>query len=82
MKAKIVRIGNSQGIRLPKLLIDQVGLAEEVELEIRDGAIVISPAERLRSGWAEAARALADRDEDQGLDPVVPTHFDKQEWAW
>ena len=82
MKAKIVRIGNSQGIRLPKLLLEQVGLTEEVELEIRDGEIVISPAEQLRDGWAEAAQVLADRGEDQLLDPLVPTHFDEQEWAW
>ena len=82
MKAKLVRIGNSQGIRLPKPLIEQVGLAEEVELEVRDGAIVIGPAEQLRSGWAEAAQALAARGENQLLDPFVPTQFDEQEWAW
>ena len=82
MKAKIVKIGNSRGIRLPKAIIDQVGLEEAVDLEVRDGAIVISPAERIRSGWAEAARALADRQEDDLLDSFVPTHFDTQEWKW
>jgi antitoxin MazE len=82
MKAKIVRIGNSRGIRLPKPLIDQVGLAEEVDLEVRDGGIVISPAQRPRSGWAKAAQTLADRGEDQLLDPLVPTRFDEQEWEW
>lgn len=82
MKAKIVRIGNSRGIRLPKPLIDQVGLVEEVELEVRDGGIVISPAQRARSGWANAARMLADRGEDHLLDPLVSTRFDEQEWEW
>lgn len=82
MKAKIVRIGNSKGIRLPKPIIDQVGLVEEVDLEVRDGEIVISPAERVRSGWAAAARALTDRRQDELLDPFVPTHFDDREWEW
>ena len=82
MKAKIVKIGNSRGIRLPKAIIDQVGLEEAVDLEVRDGEIVISPAVRIRSGWAEAAQALANRQEDELLDPFVPTHFDTQEWKW
>ena len=82
MKAKIIRIGNSKGIRLPKLLIEQVGLAGEVDLEVRDGELVISPSERLRSGWAAAARVLSERGEDKLLDPVLPTDFDQKEWEW
>ncbi|MBD3301209.1 MAG: AbrB/MazE/SpoVT family DNA-binding domain-containing protein [Candidatus Eisenbacteria bacterium] len=82
MRARIVRIGNSKGIRLPKSLIDQAGLPEEVELRVRDGELVISPAGERRSGWADAARALADRGEDQLLDPHVATEFDDREWEW
>jgi len=82
MKAKIVRIGNSRGIRLPKLVIEQVGLQEEVELEVREGEIVISPARRLRSDWAEAARFLSARAEDQLLDELVSTDFDQEDWEW
>jgi antitoxin MazE len=83
MKAKIIRIGNSKGIRLPKPLIDQVGLAEEVDLEVRDGEIVISPAGVPRQGWAEAARALsAVGGGGRLLDDPVPTVFDEEEWEW
>ena len=82
MKAKLVRIGNSRGIRLPKLLIDQVGLADEVDLEVREGTIVISASEAARSGWAAAARGMEDRHEDAPLDPYVPSHFDDREWKW
>jgi len=82
MKAKIIRIGNSKGIRLPKPVIEQVGLAEEVELEVRDGEIVISPADLPRRGWAEAAQALAACGGDRLLDEPVPTSFDQDEWEW
>ncbi len=82
MKAGIVRIGNSRGLRLPKPLIEQAGLTEQVELEIREGEIVISRAERPRQGWAEAARSLASRGEDELLDDPVSTHFDREEWEW
>ena len=82
MKAKIVQIGNSKGIRLPKLVLEQVGLEEDVELEVREGELVISPASRPRSGWGEAAEDLSREGDDQLLDKPVPTEFDEQEWTW
>ncbi|MAE70126.1 MAG: hypothetical protein CME06_06615 [Gemmatimonadetes bacterium] len=82
MKARIVRIGNSRGIRLPKPLIEQVGLEEDVELEVREGEIVISPVWRPRARWADAARALAARDADLLLDQPSATLFDEEEWEW
>ena len=82
MKAKVVRIGNSRGIRLPKPLLEQVGLTEEVELEVRDGAIVITPSEHLRRGWAQAAQAVAAHGEDELLDEPISTVFDREEWDW
>ena len=82
MKAKIIRIGNSKGIRLPKPLLEQVGLREEVELKVRDGAIVISPGKRPRRGWLEAAESLAARGEDRLLDEPLLTAFDREEWEW
>jgi antitoxin MazE len=82
MKARLVRIGNSRGIRLPKSLIAQAGLTDEVELHVRDGAIILERATTPRSGWAEAARQLSELDEDFLLDPATTTHFDEKEWDW
>ena len=82
MKAKIVRIGNSKGIRLPKPLLEQVGLVDEVDLEVRDGELVISPADSVRAGWREAAIFLAKRKEDELLDIPILTRFDAEEWEW
>ena len=67
-KARIVRVGNSRGIRIPKALLEEAGLTEDVELDARAGAITIRPAHGVRAGWAEAAARLA-REEPGLLDP-------------
>ncbi len=82
MKARLVRIGNSRGVRLPKPLIEQAGLGDEVELLVRDGAIVIAAAQRPRTGWAVAAKRLRQRGGDHLLDPASSTRFDEEEWEW
>ena len=61
VKARIVRIGNSRGIRLPKPLLEEAGLGEEVELRATEGSILISPARGSRAGWAQAAQQLRAR---------------------
>jgi antitoxin MazE len=82
VKTRLIRIGNSRGIRLPKAIISQAGLTEEVELGVRDGAVIIAPVAGPRRGWADAAANMRARDEDRLLDPPIPTHFDEKEWKW
>ena len=82
MKAQIVRIGNSKGIRLPKTLLQEAQLEGEVELQAEPGRILISKATKPRARWAEAARRMRERGEDQLLDQPTPTRFDKEEWKW
>jgi antitoxin MazE len=81
MKARLVRIGNSRGIRLPKTIIEQVGLDDEVELRVEDQRLVIVPATRPRAGWAEAVQALGAESAKQ-MDTSRPTRFDETEWQW
>ena len=82
MKARIVRIGNSQGVRLPKLLLEQAGLPEEVEIHAVAGRIVIEAAQRPRAGWAAAAAAAHAAGADDLLLPGAPSAFDAAEWEW
>ena len=77
MKTRLVRIGNSRGVRLPKAIIAQAGLSDEVELGVRNGAVVIARTTSARSGWADAARQMRQRKDDLLLDPPVPTFFDE-----
>ena len=81
-KTRIVRIGNSRGIRVPKILLDQAQLPDEVELLAEPGRLVVQGARRPRTGWAEAARAMVAADHDALLDAPSPTRFDREEWEW
>lgn len=82
MKARLIRIGNSRGVRLPKPVIEQAGLQEEVDLQVREGAVILSSRKRPRAGWAEAARDMVGRGDDRLLDQPTPTRFDDAEWHW
>lgn len=82
MKTRLIQIGNSRGIRLPKPMIEEAGLSDEVELRLQEGAIVVMSARSPRAGWAEAASLLRERGEDYLLDAQTPTHFDEEEWEW
>ena len=82
MKTKLVSIGNSRGVRLPKPLILQAGLTEEVVLRVRDGAILISRASAPRAGWSDAAKTVRRRGDDTLLDPITSTYFEEKEWRW
>lgn len=82
MRAKIVRIGNSQGLRIPKVLLEACGIGRAVDLSVEEGRLVVRPVRSVREGWAEAAHAMAGRGEDQLLDPETATAFDESKWEW
>ena len=84
MKTRIIKIGNSQGVRLPKLLLAQIDLGEEVEVEVEQNQIVIRPARGPRHGWDAQFRAMAERGDDRLLDSEANTltTWDADEWVW
>ena len=79
VRAKLVKIGNSRGIRLAKPLLEVAGLTDEVEIEAEPGVLTIRPSVHPREGWAEAAAAF---DPHGLLDDVSSTRFDDEEWTW
>jgi antitoxin MazE len=84
VKTRIVRIGNSQGIRIPKPIIEQLGFSEEVELEIFPDQLVIRSAHAPRYGWDKQFQAMAEAGDDQLLDNEVVslTEWDEDECEW
>ena len=81
-KTRIVRIGNSKGIRVPKGLLDHSELPEEVELLAEPGRLVVRAARGPRAGWSAAAKAMRRKGDDQLLDAPTPTRFDDKDWRW
>ena len=50
--AKIIQIGNSQGIRIPKPLIALANLeGKELEYVVMDSGLLITPEKKVRVGW-------------------------------
>jgi antitoxin MazE len=84
MRATIVRIGNSQGIRIPKVVLEQTRLHGEVDLEVKDEKIIISPIKKPRQDWDRQFKLMAERGDDKLLDSEVVslTSFDEEEWEW
>ena len=79
---KLVRIGNSRGIRVPKALLEQAQLPEEVELLAEPGQLIVRAAHRPREGWDAAAAAMHERGDDRLMDAPTNTRFDDEEWEW
>lgn len=75
-------MGNSQGVLIPKPLLAQLGLEDEVEMTVENDAIVLRrPKQKARAGWADASRALA----ASGDDTLVMGEFpnaDDAEHSW
>ncbi len=82
--ARIVQIGNSQGVRIPKPLLEESGLSGDVELEVRGGEILIRAARRARGGWNAAFAAMAARGDDAPVEGEwsAPSAWDEKDWRW
>jgi len=83
MKAKVIKIGNSKGIRIPKPMLQECGLDEEVELVVKEDKIIIYPINKVRGGWEEAYKNMADIGDDDLIDQAnIQTDWDEDEWEW
>ncbi|MFZ1701899.1 MAG: hypothetical protein WBO10_05310 [Pyrinomonadaceae bacterium] len=82
MKCQIIQIGNSQGIRIPKVLLEETGMSGEVDLEVHADGILIRNMQKPRDGWNEAFKLMAENEDDEMADGGSATSFDKKEWQW
>ena len=84
MRARVVKIGNSQGIRIPKPILEQTGIMEDVELEVEKNQIIIRPISNPRVGWDVAFKATSQKNDDMliyGTENISPS-WDEEEWQW
>jgi antitoxin MazE len=79
MLTTIRRLGNSQGILIPKPLLQQVGLVDQAELRVEGDALVLRrPKGAARSNWADASRKLADTGDDALVLPEFANMGDEE----
>ena len=81
-KTHIIRIGNSRGIRIPKIWLDHLQLGEEVEMAIQADQLIIRSARQPRQGWEEQFQAMHERGDDRLLEKFPPNTWDDKEWEW
>ena len=82
MKSQIIQIGNSQGVRLPKGLLEESGIRGEVDLVLHEDGILIRGLQKPRSGWAEKIKEMIDHEDDELADLETPSEFDRRRWQW
>lgn len=85
MITKVIKIGNSRGIRIPKSIIDQSGINNTVELEVKDDRIIIKPLSEIRKNWGVAFQKMGEDKDDNLLDKdklLQQSSWDDEEWTW
>ncbi|MCX5973343.1 MAG: AbrB/MazE/SpoVT family DNA-binding domain-containing protein [Coprothermobacterota bacterium] len=84
MRVRVIKIGNSQGIRIPKPLLDQTGITDDVELEVEKTQIIIRPISNPRPGWDKTFRTMAKNGHDMLIDSneTIANAWDATEWQW
>ena len=81
MKAQIIKIGNSHGIRIPKSVLEETRISGEVELDVTPEGILIRKTKKVRGDWESIFKSLSETDDDLNLTDAR-TDFAKKEWQW
>jgi antitoxin MazE len=82
IRTRLIKVGNSQGIRIPKPLLEQSGIDSEVEIEVNGNHLIVRPAAQSRSGWDEAFATMAEQQDDILLCEENMTNWDRDQWEW
>lgn len=84
MRARIIKIGNSQGLRIPKPVLEQTGIIDDVEIAVEKNQIIIRPVQSPREGWENAFKMMQESGDDTLLidDIDISSSWDEEEWQW
>jgi len=84
IKTRIIKIGNSRGIRIPKVFLDQAKLGNEIEMEVQGERLIIHSLRNPRQNWDEQYFEMARRGDDKllGSEATSTSNWDKDEWEW
>jgi len=81
MEAEIIRIGNSKGIRLPAYIIRECKIKDKVQMEVKDGKIILIPVTQPRKEWGKNFMDMRRNNDDTML---IEDELDEglEEWEW
>ena len=84
MRARVIKIGNSKGLRIPKPILEQTGIRDDVEIELEKNQIIIRPVQKVRKGWDKAFKMMAKNGDDELFisDKDISYSWDEEEWQW
>lgn len=82
MNVKVIQIGGSKGIRIPKAVLDQCNVKSELEMTIVNETIVLKPKAETRDGWAKAAMEMNKRGDDSALLPDIFADENMDDIPW
>jgi len=82
IRSKVIKIGNSKGIRIPRALLDQAGLTNEVEMTVEGNKLIIHSIQSNRQDWSTLFDTMSENGDDQLLDQISATQWEKEEWTW
>ena len=83
IRTRLIKIGNSQGIRIPKVVLDQLQLTDTIELELQDEQLIVRSIKAPRTDWRSAFQQMAAQADDHLLDSqYLPTGWEESEWEW
>ena len=82
IKSHLVQIGNSRGVRIPKIWLEQLGFSDEVEMAVESDQVVIRSDRRPRQGWEDRFRAMHECGDDRPVEEFPASAWDQQEWEW
>ena len=82
---RLIRIGNSQGVRIPKAIIEQAQLNEkELEFKVLDEGLLIKPARKPRQGWQKQFEKIIKNEKGDELDQewLDASLVEDEDWEW
>lgn len=81
MRVDIVRIGNSKGIRIPAAILRECCMKYGVDLQVKEGNVILTPLKEPRAGWNEAFQDLHASGGDKQILADLPEN-DTEGWTW
>jgi len=81
MNIKLVQIGNSKGVRIPKKILDRCQVEGSLDLSVENESIILRPVKKVsREGWDVAAKEMHGAGDDQLLIPDVFEDDTELDW--